>query len=142
MVTSTLRRIIHDPRVLAGRWHISGTEIAIGEVRLDHAARGATRGYAYPGLSAEELADCLAFSFPPIRDSTVTMLAGVIVISCACGEDTSAVGALADPIPCVCGRVWRLRLLLDLLQEQGQPAHDHGGSAGADAKAVVLVAAP
>ena len=141
MLTTMLRRIIHDPLVLAGRWHIAGTEIAVGEVRLDHAARGSRRGYAYPGLSAEELAACLAFAFPATRESSVAMLAGVIVISCACGEDTSATGVLDDPIPCVCGRVWRSRLLLDLLQDQGQTAHDHDEPPG-DEAVVAVVAAP
>ena len=79
------------------------------------AARSRRRGYRYPGPSADELAACLAFAFPPTRESSVSMLAGVVVISCACGEDTSASGELGDPICCVCGRVWQVRLLLDLL---------------------------
>jgi uncharacterized protein (DUF433 family) len=121
MRMTLLRRIIHDPLVLGGRWHVAGTTIPVGEVRLDHAARATVRDYAYPGLSAEELAACLAFPFPATRDSSVFLLAGVVVIACACGEDTSATGTLDDPIRCVCGRVWLLRLVLDLLQDQGTP---------------------
>ena len=122
MFSSPLRRIITDSRLLAGRWHVSGTTIAVGEVRLDHAARGSTPDYAYPGLSSDELAACLDFTFPPTRETSVAMLAGMIVISCACGEETSASGVLGDSIPCVCGRIWRVRVLLDAVQESGTAA--------------------
>ena len=124
MLVSSLRRIVRDPLILAGRWHVAGTTIPVGEVRLDHAARGYTKGYAYPGLTADELAACLTFPFPATRESSVAMLAWVVVISCACGEDTSVSGGLGDAITCVCGRVWRLRLVLDLLQDQGRSAAD------------------
>ena len=56
MVISLPRSIVHDPIIFGNRWHLAGTQIAIGGVRLDHAARGAARSYAYPGLSARELA--------------------------------------------------------------------------------------
>ena len=129
------RRIVNDPLILGGRWHLADTAIAIGEVRLDHAARGCQPGYRYPGLSPDELAACLAFDFPATREPSVGMLAGVVVIACVCGEDTSAVGGLNDPINCVCGRIWRLRLLLDLLRDSGRAVSDTSA-------AVVETAAP
>jgi hypothetical protein len=131
------RRIISDPLILGGRWHLADSTLAVGEVRLDHAARRHQRGYRYPGLSAAELAACLAFDFPATRESTVAMLAGTAVIACACGEDTSVVGTLAKPIDCVCGRVWRLRLLLDIVHEHGAPFRQ-----SAPAAAVAVVAVP
>jgi hypothetical protein len=137
MSQSLPRLIVSDPLILGGRWHLADSTLAVGEVRLDHAARRHQRGYRYPGLSAAELAACLAFDFPATRESTVAMLAGTAVISCACGEDTSAVGSLGEPIDCVCGRVWRLRLLLDVVHEHGAPARQSAAAA-----AVVAVAAP
>jgi uncharacterized protein (DUF433 family) len=130
------RPIVSDPLVLGGRWHVADTTVAVGEVRLDHAARGGPAGYAYPGLSRAELAACLAFAFPPTRESSVAMLAGTAVVSCACGEDTSAASGLDEPIHCVCGRVWRLRLLLNLVQDSGRAVRDSA------AAAILVTAAP
>lgn len=70
------------------------------------------------------------------------MLAGVNVISCACGEETSASGGLSDRIPCVWGRVWRLRLLFDAVQETGTPAGITARPADTRTVGVALVAAP
>jgi hypothetical protein len=117
------RLITHDPALLSGRWHLAGSQIAVAEVRLDHAAwRGRPEHYRYPGVSADELAECLDFTFPPIRESTLELLSGVVIVSCACGEDTPAIGPLNAPITCVCGRRWRLDLQLVPLEEGGAPA--------------------
>ncbi len=130
--TSLPRPIVSHRLQLDGRWHLAGSTIAVGEVRLDHAAWGRDSSYRYPGVSADELASCLAFDFPAVRESSVAMLAGTTVVSCACGEDTTAAGGLDEPIQCVCGRVWRLRLLLTLIQD---------GMAVRDSAAAVLVTA-
>ena len=134
--TSLPRPIVSHRLQLDGRWHLAGSTIAVGEVRLDPAAWGPDSSYRYTGVSADELASCLAFDFPAVRESSVAMLAGTTVVSCACGEDTTAAGGLDEPIQCVCGRVWRLRLLLTLVQD--------GGMAVADsiADSVVVSAAP
>ena len=127
------RPIVHDPDLLSGRWHLAGTSIAVGEIRLDHAISGSRPGYANPGVSSPELAACLEFGFPPVRDSTVSLLAGTAMIACACGEDTAAVGSASAPIPCVCGRVWRIRLLLESVVGSGASPRD---------PSVQLIAAP
>ena len=121
---SVPRRIVSDPQVLGGRWHVADTTVAVGEVSLDHATNGCHAGYTYPSLSRAELAACLVFDFPPTRESGVAMLAGTVVVSCACGEDISAAGGLDEPVHCVCGRVWRLRLLLNLVQDGGIAVRD------------------
>jgi hypothetical protein len=122
MSTSLSRLITHDPALLAGRWHLAGTQIAVAEVRLDFAAwRGRAEHYRYPGVSAVELENCLTFTFPPVRESNLSLLSGVVIISCACGEDTAAVGPLDAPVQCVCGRRWRIDLRLIPLEEAGVP---------------------
>lgn len=122
MSTPDHRPIVHDATNLGGRWPLAGSSIAVAEVCLDHAARGSERDYRYPGVSADELARCLDFSFPPVRDATVTIVTGTVAISCACGEETAVSGTLADPVHCVCGRRWRLTLLLQPLEEGGRSA--------------------
>ena len=109
------RSIVRDAAILGGRWHLAGSTIAVAEVRLDHGVSGARPRYAYPGVNAAELAACLAFGFPPIRASSVSLWAGTLVVACACGEDTALAGDLDQPIRCVCGRVQRLRIRLEPL---------------------------
>lgn len=107
------RAIIRDAAILGGRWHLAGSQIAIAEIRLDHAARGADVNYVYPDVTADELAAALAWDFPPIRDAAFSLLTGVAVIACVCGEDTTVAGMLEEPVRCVCGRSWHLRILLE-----------------------------
>jgi uncharacterized protein (DUF433 family) len=124
MVIALPRSIIHDPTILGNRWHLAGTQIAVGEVRLDHAAGGSETDYAYPGLTARELAACLAFDFPPTREAQVAFLSGVATVACVCGEDTAVSGDLAAPVHCVCGRAWQLGLVLFPVCETGTPPTD------------------
>jgi uncharacterized protein (DUF433 family) len=116
MLSTTPRTIMRDPAILGGRWHLSGSSVAIAEIRLDHTARGTTPDYTYPGVTAEELAAALAWDFPPIREAAFSLLTGVGVIACLCGEDTAVAGTLEEPVRCVCGRTWQLRVLLELAE--------------------------
>ena len=101
MSTPDHRPIIHDVAILGGRWHLAGSSIAVAEVWLDHAARGSERNYRYPGVSADELARCLDFSFPLVRDATVTIVTGAVAYLRL-------------------WRRWRLTLLLQPLEEAGR----------------------
>jgi uncharacterized protein (DUF433 family) len=116
------RTIIRDPYQLSGRWHLAGTKFAVAEIRLDHAARGTEDGYRFPGVTAAELTNCLAFVFPPIRESRVALTVGTAVVACACGEDTPVIGSLLEPVACVCGRKWRISLILEPIEEASIPA--------------------
>ena len=112
-----LRDIVRDAAILAGRWHLAGTNFAIVEIKADyqatHAANGAVNGsYRYMDVTAEELASVLAFDFPMIRETRVQHLQGAFVVECECGEDTPAfLGDLrTEAVRCICGREWWIRM--------------------------------
>ena len=112
--TRALRGIVRDASILSGRWHLAGTTFAIAEIKADHrASHAAANGsYRYMDVTDEELASVLAFDFPGIRETQVSLLQGIFTIACECGEDTPA--AVSDihteAVACICGREWWIRI--------------------------------
>ena len=112
--TSPPRGIVRDAAILFGRWHLAGTTFPIADIRADHQAAlaPANGSYRYMDVTAEELAAVLAFPFPGIRETRVSVTQGIYTVACECGEDTYA--ALHDlrtePVCCICGREWWIRV--------------------------------
>lgn len=124
MTQTSHRSIVSNPAVLSGRWRLDGTSIAVGEIRLDFAAwAGNPARYRYPGISAAEQAAVLAFDFPAVREPNMSVVYSGLVIACSCGEDTSVTALqILEPVLCVCGRIWRVRIMLEPMRSDGQPA--------------------
>jgi uncharacterized protein (DUF433 family) len=111
------RPIVRDPLILGGRWRLDGTTFAIAEIKADHAARPPEGDalYHYEDVTATELEAALAFAFPVVRETQVSVLFGSITVACECGEDTHCrVGDVrTDSVQCICGREWWIRVVAE-----------------------------
>jgi uncharacterized protein (DUF433 family) len=117
----TAREIVHDPNVMGGRWHFSGTGVAIAAVRQDHKSLSERDGsYRYMNLTDEEIARALAFDFPAVRSSELDVQYASVTMHCVCGEDTPHATTWPGEIQveCPCGRVWLVTVNFRLLEQQ------------------------
>jgi uncharacterized protein (DUF433 family) len=109
------KRIVRQPGVLGGRWHFEGTQLAVADVRADHAAYASQDGpYHFAGLSQADVEAALAFEFPSTRDTAVQVEYMAVTVHCTCGEDThKAMIGPSHSVECDCGRTWRITVFGD-----------------------------
>lgn len=108
----TARAIVRSPEILSGRWHFEGTSIAVADVVRDYeAARsGALEPYRFAGLADTEIKVALDFSFPAVKEVSVSLEYGAVQVNCVCGEHTHKTGIwpLIAEVECPCRRKWRV----------------------------------
>ena len=121
------RPIVRDPEVLGGRWRLSGTMVAIAEIRRSaHLGREALKQrYAMIDLSDAEIDAILAFTFPAVRDPGISIHTTTMTIHCPCGEATDVPREQVVKGDCVCGRVWRVTAEIELMDKAGEPDIPH-----------------
>lgn len=106
--------IVREDGILDGRWHLAGTTIPVAEVRIDYSLWDHEHPlvYGFLGLSSEQIGAALAFEFPALFETSITMLYSSFLFGCVCGEETSKTftGFLESAFECACGRAWIVTL--------------------------------
>jgi uncharacterized protein (DUF433 family) len=108
-------QIHSDPEIQGGRPVFKGTRIPVGAIKRYALAAGreATVQEWGHGLTMAMVEAALAYEWPKVREADA--YAERIDVSCECGEplDVTADGEVAGEGACVCGRVWRVSLVVE-----------------------------
>jgi uncharacterized protein (DUF433 family) len=110
------RKIVRDPGTLSGRWRLEGTQVPIADIRrhADLSRTALKHRFADIGLTDEEIDAVMSFSFPAIREASVTIDQTAVTVHCECGEHTGQRPTAPETeISCPCGRTWRVRVELE-----------------------------
>lgn len=122
------RLIILDLAGPPGTWIYAGTAVAVREVQRDLRRKPIQARIAYQalGFSDTELDAAEQFALPAVQDPSVAVQCLAVEIHCACGERRLAVAQppTMELDPCICGRVWRLPVQVEL----ARTLDGHGGS--------------